>query len=186
MKKPRNRYKTRRPAKPRKSAKKKPSQPSAGRASCPSPTSPPASEDHLIESLLRLWEHDDLTLGDIADHLGLSLRALLALIERPEVDALLTRIETLHERRTRQTALAKSRRALITLEQVQTEAEADAQATPITPQATKAQRDARSNRNQRRLAATATLNQLRVLKVPVSRVAPVSDRCKEPQQARAA
>jgi len=153
-------------------------------ASCLPSSSP--SSDHLIEHLLHLWERDDLPLSAIAAELGLSLRALLELIRTPEVDALLTQMDQLHERRTRQTALAKSRRALITLEQVQTEAEADAKLTPVSPQAINAHRDARSGRTQRRLAATVTLNQLRVLKVPASKVAPVSDRCREPQQARAA
>ncbi len=154
------------------------------------PSSPPApsspTQDHLIEHLLHLWERDDLPLSVIAAELNLSLRDLLDLIRTPEVDALLTQMDQLLERRTRQTALAKSRRALITLEQVQTEAETDAQLTPITPQATKAHRDARTNRTQRRLAATVTLNQLKILKAPVPKVAPVSDRCREPQQARAA
>ncbi|MFU8828579.1 MAG: hypothetical protein ACNA8P_03995 [Phycisphaerales bacterium] len=203
MQKPRNRYKTRRPAKrtrTRRTRKEAPSSPQGvslvGRASCPSPTPPPllpspnpsssSTDDHLIEPLLRLWEHDDLTLADIADHLGLTLRALLALIDRPEVDDLLTRMDTLLERRTRRVALSKSRRALLTLEQVQTEAEADASITPDTPEAIKAHRDARNARTQRRLAATVTLNQLKVLKPPVRKAAPVSDRCREAQQARAA
>lgn len=172
MQTPRNRYKTRRPSKPAKN----PTSRVPRRATAPmnpsSCASTPPPDDHLIERLLRLWEHDELTLGDIADELGITLLALLDLIRTPEVDQLLAQMQTIAQRRAHHSALDKSLRALATLDQIQAEAQSDASTTPITPQAIKAMRDARSIRTQRRLAATATLNQLKVLHSAVNKPSP--------------
>ncbi|MFI4855270.1 MAG: hypothetical protein ACIAQF_09890 [Phycisphaerales bacterium JB065] len=175
MKKPKNRPKTR-PRSP------SPSPNRVGRASRPSPTpspsrpAPSTSEDHQLDLLLRLWEDGSHTLADIADALHLPMPALVKLLKRPDIAELLEQMTELLELRLRHIAAKAAPRALETLEQVQTEAEMESARTPISAQAIKADREARTKRNHRRLAATAILTMHRSLKA-LAKVAPVSDRC---------
>ncbi|MFI4854772.1 MAG: hypothetical protein ACIAQF_07320 [Phycisphaerales bacterium JB065] len=175
MKKPKNRPKTR-----RRSPSPSPSSNLVGRASCPSPTSPTSSpsshEDQQLDLLLRLWEDGSHTLADIADALHLPMPDLMKLLKRPDIAELLEQMTQLLELRLRHIAAKAAPRALETLEQVQAEAELESTRTPISPQAIKADREARTKRNHRRLAATAILTMHRSLKAP-AKVAPVSDRC---------
>jgi hypothetical protein len=175
MNKPRNRSKPRPTRKAaRLSAERAASQanPKDGQASCPS-SAPPANPQQT-DLLLRLWERGEFALSDIAAALRIPMPDLIALLQRPDIAALLDQMGNLLDLRLKHIAAKAAPKALATLEQVQTEAEQAATSTPVSPQAIKADRRAASARAQRRLSASAILTMHRFLKVAL-RVAPLSD-----------
>lgn len=144
----------------------------------PNPALPEAERE--LDLLLRLWADTRRSIPDIAAALHRSMPSLMALLQRPDIRALIDALSELLDLRARQAALSKVPRALDTLEAVLTEAAEETEPEPgseeDTPEALKARQRASHRRNQRRLAANAILNHLRTLKYGI-RVAPVSDRC---------
>jgi len=168
MKQPRNRSKPRPTRKAARLAAEKTNAPAppqgdslVGRASSPSPPPSPPSpslpEDQTTDLLLRLWEDGSLALSDIADALSLSVPGLLKLLRQPDTAELLDQMGQLLDLRLKHIAAKAAPKALATLEAVQTEAELEATRTPVSPVAIKADREARTKRTQRRLAAAAIL-----------------------------
>ncbi len=171
--------------------KQKPRRPAQSRKPAPRPVPRPAQQprqpaptgtEAILDTLMRLWLRPGIEIEDIADTLGMSMPQLVVLLETEEVSGLIRSLEQLAAQRHRLITLAIAPNAAACLDRVREEEETASQQTPISPEAIKADREARQKRTQRRLAATTVLNHLKALNAPrksASSAAPVSDRCIE-------
>ncbi len=164
MKKPKPRRKPARPVPNRPSNTQPAPEPLPKLA--PNPALPEAERE--LDLLLRLWADTRRSIPDIAAALHRSMPSLMALLQRPDIRALIDELSELLDLRARQAALSKVPRALDTLEAVLTEAAEETEPEPgseeDTPDALKARQRASHRRNHRRLAANAILNHLRTLR----------------------
>ncbi|MFU8829013.1 MAG: hypothetical protein ACNA8P_06200 [Phycisphaerales bacterium] len=170
--------------------KQKPRRPNQNRSSRPARqsaprqavSSVPAGREAVLDTLLRLWIRPGIELEDIADALHLTMTELVALLRTEEITGLLRSLEQLAEERHRLITLTIAPKAAACLDRVREEEEAASEQTPVSPEAIKADRNARQKRTQRRLAASMVLNHLKALNTPrktASSVAPVDGRCIE-------
>jgi DNA-binding MarR family transcriptional regulator len=146
------------------------------------PVSPSPAGGTTLDTLLRLWIRPGIELEDIADELGLTMPELVALLRTEEITGLLRSLEQLAAQRHRLITLTIAPKAAACLDRVREEEEAASEQTPVTPEAIKADRNARQKRTQRRLAASMVLNHLKALNTPrktPSLATPVDPRCIE-------
>lgn len=170
--------------KPRRPAQSRKPTPRQASNRPPHPASPGdrSEQENTLDTLLRLWIRPGIELEDIADALGMTMPELVVLIETEEITGLLQSLERAAEQRHRLITLTIAPKAAACLDRVREEEETASEQTPVSPEAIKADREARQKRTQRRLAATTVLNHLRALNAPrkaSSEVVPLSDRCIE-------
>jgi DNA-binding MarR family transcriptional regulator len=164
--------------------KQKPRRPAQSRRPAPQPVHPrqpaPIGTEAILDTIMRLWLRPGIEIEDIAGTLGMTMPQLVVLLRTEEVTGLLQSLEQLAEQRHRLITLTIAPNAAACLDRVREEEETASEQTPITPQAIKADREARQQRTQRRLAATTVLNHLKALNAPrkAAGTAPIlSDRC---------